>query len=98
LFLNLAVNGSTFFLLSFAYRFASFQISNVVLYWFVLVVVQDFLYWVLHYTGHYCRLFWAMHVTHHSSEHFNFSTGFRSTVFEPLVPYLLLPAAGLYGF
>nr|WP_067053641.1 sterol desaturase family protein [Mucilaginibacter sp. L294] len=92
--LNLAVNGSMFFLLSYAYQFRLFQINNAVLYWFVLVVVQDFLYWVLHYTGHYCRLFWAMHVTHHSSEHFNFSTGFRSTVFEPLYrTFFYLPLA-----
>jgi sterol desaturase/sphingolipid hydroxylase (fatty acid hydroxylase superfamily) len=92
--LNLTVNGSTFFLLSYAYQFRLFQINNAVLYWFVLVVVQDFLYWVLHYTGHYCRLFWAMHVTHHSSEHFNFSTGFRSTVFEPLYrTFFYLPLA-----
>lgn len=95
---NIAVNGSTFFILSFAYRFRFFQISNTVLYWFVLVIVQDFLYWVLHYTGHYCRLFWAMHVTHHSSEHFNFTTGFRSTVFEPLYrTFFYLPLA-LFGF
>lgn len=92
--LNLTVNGSTFFLLSYAYQFRLFQINNTVLYWFVLVMVQDFLYWVLHYTGHYCRLFWAMHVTHHSSEHFNFSTGFRSTVFEPLYrTFFYLPLA-----
>jgi sterol desaturase/sphingolipid hydroxylase (fatty acid hydroxylase superfamily) len=96
--LNVAVNGSMFFLLSYAYRFRLFQISNTVLYWFVLVVVQDFLYWVLHYTGHYCRLFWAMHVTHHSSEHFNFTTGFRSTVFEPLYrTFFYLPLA-IMGF
>lgn len=93
-FLNLAVNGSMFFLLNYAYQFRLFQINNGFLYWFVLVVVQDFLYWVLHYTGHYCRLFWAMHVTHHSSEHFNFSTGFRSTVFEPLYrTFFYLPLA-----
>ena len=92
--LNLAVNGSTFFLLSFAYGYRLFQIHNTVLYWLVLVTVQDFLYWVLHYTGHYCRLFWAMHVTHHSSEHFNFTTGFRSTVFEPLYrTFFYLPLA-----
>jgi sterol desaturase/sphingolipid hydroxylase (fatty acid hydroxylase superfamily) len=92
--LNLAVNGSTFFLLSFAYNYRLFQIHNTVLYWLVLVTVQDFLYWVLHYTGHYCRLFWAMHVTHHSSEHFNFTTGFRSTVFEPLYrTFFYLPLA-----
>jgi sterol desaturase/sphingolipid hydroxylase (fatty acid hydroxylase superfamily) len=95
---NLIVKASTFFMLSFAYQFRLFQIHNVFLYWFILVVVQDFLYWVLHYTGHYCRLFWAMHVTHHSSEHFNLTTGFRSTVFEPFYrTFFYLPLA-LMGF
>lgn len=82
--LNLLVKGFTFFVLQFFWQFRLFEIKNVFAYWFVLIVVQDFLYWVLHYTGHYCRLFWAMHVTHHSSEEFNFTVGFRSTVFEPL--------------
>ena len=95
---NLVVKASTFFMLSFAYQFRLFQLHNVFLYWFVLVVVQDFLYWVLHYTGHYCRFFWAMHVTHHSSEHFNLTTGFRSTVFEPFYrTFFYLPLA-LMGF
>jgi sterol desaturase/sphingolipid hydroxylase (fatty acid hydroxylase superfamily) len=95
---NLIVKTSTFFMLSFAYQFRLFQIHNIYLYWFVLVVVQDFLYWVLHYTGHYCRFFWAMHVTHHSSEHFNLTTGFRSTVFEPFYrTFFYLPLA-LIGF
>ncbi|MDF2434317.1 MAG: hypothetical protein JWP44_3948 [Mucilaginibacter sp.] len=96
--LNLVVNGSTFFILSYTYKFRLFQINNAILYWFVLVVVQDFLYWALHYTGHYCRLFWAIHVTHHSSEHFNFTTGFRSTVFEPLYRVFFYLPLALMGF
>lgn len=97
-FTNLAVNGSGFALLSFAYQFRFVQISNPIIYWAVLVILQDFLYWVLHYTGHYCRMFWAMHVTHHSSEHFNFTTGFRSTVFEPLYRTLFYMPLALIGF
>ena len=96
--LNLAVNSSTFFILSFGYRFHLFQISNTVLYWVVLVAAQDFLYWALHYVGHYCRFFWAIHVTHHSSEHFNFTTGFRSTVFEPLYRVFFYLPLALMGF
>jgi len=96
--LNLAVGGVTFFILDFAWKFRFFEISNLFLYWFVLVVVQDFLYWALHYTGHYCRLFWAIHVTHHSSEHFNFTTGFRSTVFEPLYRVFFYLPLALMGF
>jgi sterol desaturase/sphingolipid hydroxylase (fatty acid hydroxylase superfamily) len=97
-FINLVVKGSTFFVLQYFYQFRLFEISNVFWYWFVLVVTQDFLYWVLHYTGHYCRFFWAMHVTHHSSEHFNFSTGFRSTVFEPLYRVFFYLPLALMGF
>jgi len=96
--LNLVVGGSTFFILHFAWQFRLFQIHNAIIYWVALVVVQDFLYWALHYTGHYCRLFWAIHVTHHSSEHFNFTTGFRSTVFEPLYRVFFYLPLAFMGF
>ena len=96
---NLCVKVFTFFILDYTYQhYRLFQIQNIFWYWFVLVVVQDFLYWVLHYTGHYCRMFWAMHVTHHSSEHFNFTTGFRSTVFEPLYRVFFYLPLALMGF
>ncbi|SDK73740.1 Sterol desaturase/sphingolipid hydroxylase, fatty acid hydroxylase superfamily [Pedobacter sp. ok626] len=96
---NVATKAGTFMLLEYVYRHHRlFQISNVCLYWLVLILTQDFLYWVLHYTGHYVRFFWAMHVTHHSSQYFNLTTGFRSTVFEPLYrAFFYLPLA-LMGF
>ncbi len=96
--LNLLVKGATFFILDYTYRFRFTGIKNAVVYWFVLIILQDFLYWVLHYAGHYCRVFWAMHVTHHSSEYFNFSTGFRSTVFEPLYRVFFYLPLALIGF
>ena len=96
--LNLAVKAATFFVLNYTWQFRLFEIKNVIAYWAVLVVTQDFLYWVLHYIGHYCRLFWAMHVTHHSSEHFNLTTGFRSTVFEPLYRVFFYLPLALIGF
>lgn len=96
---NVATKAGTFMLLEYVYRHHRlFQISNICLYWLVLILTQDFLYWVLHYTGHYVRFFWAMHVTHHSSQYFNLTTGFRSTVFEPLYrAFFYLPLA-LMGF
>src|ERR1700744_1305182 len=96
--LNISVKTSTFVALDYVWQFRLFEIKNIIAYWVVLVVVQDFLYWVLHYTGHYCRLFWAMHVTHHSSEHFNLTTGFRSTVFEPLYRVFFYLPLALFGF
>ena len=96
--INIAAKFSTFFILDFTWKHRFFEIKNVWLYWITLVVIQDFLYWVLHYTGHYSRVFWAMHVTHHSSEHFNLTTGFRSTVFEPLYRVFFYLPLALFGF
>jgi len=96
--INLIVKGSTFVILDVTYHYRLFKIGNTWIYWIVLIITQDFLYWFLHYTGHYCRLFWAIHVTHHSSEHFNFTTGFRSTVFEPLYRVFFYLPLALMGF
>ncbi|HYK77584.1 MAG TPA: sterol desaturase family protein [Daejeonella sp.] len=95
---NLMVKGSTFFILDYFYQFRFFEIQNIALYWIVLVIAQDFLYWLLHYIGHVCRFFWAIHVTHHSSEQFNITTGFRSTVFEPLYRVFFYIPLALMGF
>nr|WP_068888149.1 sterol desaturase family protein [Pedobacter panaciterrae] len=97
--INIITKAGTFMLLQYFYlHYRLFQISNVLIYWVVLILAQDFLYWFLHYTGHYVRFFWAMHVTHHSSEHFNLTTGFRSTVFEPLYRVFFYLPLALMGF
>jgi sterol desaturase/sphingolipid hydroxylase (fatty acid hydroxylase superfamily) len=96
--INVVVKFSTFFLLNLAWQYRLFEIKNIWIYWIVLVAAQDFLYWVLHSVGHYSRLFWAMHVTHHSSEHFNLTTGFRSTVFEPLYRVFFYLPLAFMGF
>jgi len=96
--INLGMKAATFFLLDYCYQFRLFEISNIWVYWIVLVLAQDFLYWFLHTVGHYVRFFWAMHVTHHSSEHFNLTTGFRSTVFEPLYRVFFYLPLAFMGF
>lgn len=96
--INLIMKTATFFLLEYCYQFRFFEISNFWMYWIVLILVQDFLYWFLHTVGHYVRFFWAMHVTHHSSEHFNLTTGFRSTVFEPLYRVFFYLPLAFMGF
>lgn len=96
--INICMKYATFKLLEYCYQFRLFEISNFWLYWTVLILTQDFLYWFLHTVGHYVRFFWAMHVTHHSSEHFNLTTGFRSTVFEPLYRVFFYLPLAFMGF
>ncbi|VWX58959.1 sterol desaturase family protein [Sphingorhabdus sp. 109] len=42
-------------------------------------VLDDFAYYWFHRTAHRVRWFWASHVIHHSSQHYNLSTALRQT-------------------
>ncbi|MES2443573.1 MAG: sterol desaturase family protein [Pseudomonadota bacterium] len=62
-----------------AHRFALFDIGFQ-WYWFVAAfVVDDLLYYAFHRSAHRVRWFWASHVIHHSSQHYNLSTALRQT-------------------
>ena len=47
--------------------------------WALCFVLDDFLYYVFHRSAHRVRWFWASHVNHHSSQHYNLSTALRQT-------------------
>ena len=74
------------------------HISPVGLYWIALIVAEDFIFYWLHRMEHYVRFFWAVHVTHHSSQQFNFTVGFRSSVFQPLYRFVFFIPLALVGF
>jgi sterol desaturase/sphingolipid hydroxylase (fatty acid hydroxylase superfamily) len=96
--LDVAMRGVTLAALIFAYQFSPFHIDNPFVYWFLLFLGQDFLYFLLHLVDHYSRLFWAVHVTHHSSEKFNFTVAIRSSVFQPLYRFVYFMPLGFLGF
>jgi sterol desaturase/sphingolipid hydroxylase (fatty acid hydroxylase superfamily) len=48
--------------------------------------------------SHMVRFFWAVHTVHHSSEKYNITVGFRSSVFEPLYRFLFFIPLGFIGF
>ena len=47
--------------------------------WIACFVLDDFNYYLAHRVGHRSRWFWASHVNHHSSQHYNLSTALRQT-------------------
>jgi sterol desaturase/sphingolipid hydroxylase (fatty acid hydroxylase superfamily) len=47
--------------------------------WVLLFFADDFAYYWFHRISHEVRVFWASHVVHHSSEHYNLSTALRQT-------------------
>src|SRR5450432_3137262 len=85
-------------ILSFFYNHRYTEMQLGWRYWVVLFIGEDFMYYWLHRADHHCRLFWATHVTHHSSEKFNFTVGFRSSVMEPLYRFFYFIPIALCGF
>jgi sterol desaturase/sphingolipid hydroxylase (fatty acid hydroxylase superfamily) len=85
-------------ILDYFYRHRVFSFESVATYWFLLVLGEDFLYYWLHRFDHEIRLFWAVHVTHHSSEYMNFTVGFRSSVFQPLYRFVYFIPLAIFGF
>lgn len=71
--------GLVFALAVWVHQFALFDIGWA-WYWFVIAfVLDDLAYYVFHRSAHRVRWFWASHVIHHSSQHYNLSTALRQT-------------------
>lgn len=87
-----------FAILNYFFRFHTSIHWNPIIYWIILLLGEDLLFWLEHYVDHSCRLFWAVHVTHHSSPEYNLSTGFRSSVLMPVYKYLYFIPLVLLNF
>ncbi|WP_206366475.1 sterol desaturase family protein [Sphingomonas gei] len=71
--------GAVFALATWLWQFRLFDIGYA-WYWFVVAfVIDDFAYYLFHRSAHRVRWFWASHVIHHSSQHYNLSTALRQT-------------------
>jgi len=51
--------------------------------WILAIVFDDFIYYWVHRFGHTIRWFWADHIIHHSSQHYNLTTALRQSWFSP---------------
>ena len=95
---DLLMRGVGILVLSFFYQYHFFEITNIYVYWLALLLLEDLMFYWEHRIDHYCRLFWAVHVTHHSSDYFNITTGFRSSAFQPLYRFIYFIPLALMGF
>lgn len=89
-------------LLSFAFVYEEFRIFTIPVAWWSFILIfflDDFSYYWYHRISHECRLFWASHVVHHSSQHYNLSTALRQTWsggFFSFIFWLCLPLLGFH--
>ncbi|MCX7547393.1 sterol desaturase family protein [Xanthomarina sp. F1114] len=101
---NVAINlvSKGLVLLAFFFVYENFRLFTIPLAWWSVILlffVDDLSYYWFHRVSHECRLFWASHVVHHSSEHYNLSTALRQTWsggFYSFVFWLWLPLLGFH--
>jgi sterol desaturase/sphingolipid hydroxylase (fatty acid hydroxylase superfamily) len=77
--LGLVSKAMIFAIFTAVHRFAIFKIGYQWWAWLLLFFADDFTYYWFHRISHECRLFWASHVIHHSSQRFNLGTALRQT-------------------
>ena len=75
-----ATKAMIFGLFTFLYKYRIFDIDpNRWWYWVLLFFADDFSYYWFHRTAHNVNWFWASHVVHHSSQHYNLAAALRQT-------------------
>ena len=79
-------------------HFRLFTLENNWYQWVLAYVVVDFLSYWYHRFSHEVNILWAGHVTHHSSSLFNFSNGFRTSLFQGLNRILFWALLPVFGF
>lgn len=88
-----------YFALEFVYsHFRFLTLENHWYNWIIAYVLVDFLSYWYHRISHRVNILWAGHVTHHSSEHFNFSNGFRTSFFQGINRIIFWSCLPLFGF
>lgn len=85
-------------MLTIAYQLRLFEFEMGPAAWVALFFLDDLCYYAFHRAHHEIRLLWAIHVNHHSSEHYNLSTALRQPWLEPLVGQLFWLPLPLLGF
>lgn len=96
--IGISIKAFVLIIMTYFIQFQIIHIENPYLYWGLLFFGLDFCFYIEHRSEHYCRLLWAVHVTHHSSQEFNLTTGFRSSVFRPFVSFWFFIPLVFLGF
>jgi len=96
--LSLASFALFIFALKLAYdNFRLFTPAITWYHWVLAYIAVDFVSYWYHRFSHRIAILWCGHVTHHSSDHFNLTNGFRTSPFQGLnrIPFwIILPVLG----
>jgi sterol desaturase/sphingolipid hydroxylase (fatty acid hydroxylase superfamily) len=74
------IGGVTVAATLWAYQHRAFSIPMTAVWaWVAIFLLEDLTYYWFHRLSHERRIWWAAHVNHHSSQHYNLSTALRQT-------------------
>ena len=77
---GLITKGLILTLFTFLYKHRLFQLDyQTWWFWVLLFFADDFSYYWFHRISHQVNFFWASHVVHHSSQHYNLAAALRQT-------------------
>ena len=86
-------------LATWTFQFHLFEIPNTIWAFALCFILHDLAYYALHRAAHRVRWFWASHIIHHSSQHYNLSTALRQTWTSPLsITFIFLLPLFYIGF
>ncbi|MCW7462284.1 MULTISPECIES: sterol desaturase family protein [Leptospira] len=96
---SLSALGYHFFPLASPFQFSpSFVVNwHALGAWTFSVVLADFIYYWFHRHCHEINLFWATHVTHHSTQEMNLSVAFRGNGLQRIFEYMYFLVMALLG-
>jgi len=86
-----------FAVILFFYNMVPWSIPPVWWSYLLCIVAIDFCRYWSHRFSHQLRLIWATHITHHNSEHYNFTVSFRLSWTQHIKIIFFIPVA-LMGF
>jgi len=77
---GLLTAGASFAAAVWIYQHRLFTIPMTAIWaWVLVFLLEDLTYYWFHRLSHERRIWWAAHVNHHSSQHYNLSTALRQT-------------------
>jgi sterol desaturase/sphingolipid hydroxylase (fatty acid hydroxylase superfamily) len=97
LFVGLIMKAVALGLYSAVYSKAIFYPKLTPMLWVGGFFSCDLILYLFHFLGHKTRLFWAAHVTHHSSLHYNLSVGLRVNFIHTFYRFLFWAPLCLVG-
>ena len=88
-----------YLVMEFSYRhFRLFELKADWSQWVLGFLAIEFLSYWYHRWSHRVNILWAGHVTHHSSELYNFSVGFRGSLFQGINRIVFWAFLPVFGF